>query len=489
MKVIKTTERGTLSKFEEEQCYNLLDCCITHEVDSVLESHMDEIARKTYNFSLRCQRPATLMMLRGVKVNPIKRQEMIEELQKELLSLETWLDEMAQAIWDKPLNARSPKQLIDFFYHRMKVKAVTKKDKQGEAKPTTDREALEKIIERSKITTPIVNTIFSIRDCSKTLGVLRSEIRKGRFHTSYNVAGTSTGRWSSKKDPFDTGSNSQNITKDIREIFIADPGYMLGACDLSQAESRAVAYLSQDEDYIKACESGDLHTYCCTLLWPQFPWSGILKQDKAKAEELYFRHFSRRDLSKRAGHLSNYYGQAVTLSQRLKLPLQLSKNFQRIYFSRFPKIPLWHKEVAQRIVRDRQITTVLGRRRHIYERLESDETLRAMIAFEPQSIIADIINEGICKVVEILDTKKNIFVNLQVHDCLVFHFPEGDFELAKEVQKTLEVPVEIYGRTMKIPTDLKVGYDWKNMVEIPYAKDLKRQTYNLLDLPIESQTR
>lgn len=484
MKIVHSADRQVLSKFEEEQCYNLLDCCITHEIDSILESHMDGIARKTYEFSLRCQRPATLMMLRGLRVDPIRRASMIEELEKEKLYLESWLDEMAQAVWDKGLNARSPKQLIEFFYKRLGVKEITKKDKQGEARPTTDREALEKIVERSKITTPIVNTIFAIRDCSKTLGILRAEIRQGRFYTSYNVAGTSTGRWSSKKDAFDTGSNSQNITKDIREIFIADPGFMLAACDLSQAESRAVAYLSQDEDYIKACESGDLHTYCCKLLWPELAWPQDPKKAKDLAEQLYFRHFSRRDLSKRAGHLSNYYGQAPTLSQRLKLPLQLSKNFQRIYFTRFPGIPRWHKEVAQRIVRDKQIITVLGRRRYIFERVDSDETLRAMIAFEPQSIIADIINEGICRVVEQMDSIRNIYVHLQVHDCLVFQFPEHEYELAKEVQKTLTVPVDIHGRTMIIPTDLKVGYDWKKMVEIPYAQDLKRPTYNLLDMKI-----
>lgn len=489
MKIIHTESRGALSKFEEEQCYNLLDCCITHEIDSILESHMDDVARKTYEFSLRCQRPATLMMLRGLKVDPIRRASMIQELEQEKNLLETWLYEMALAIWDKGLNARSPKQLIEFFYKRLGVKEVLKKNKNGEARPTTNREALEKIVERSKISTPIINTIYSIRDCSKTLGILRAEVRNGRFYTSYNVAGTSTGRWSSKKDAFDTGSNSQNITKDIREIFIADPGFMLAACDLSQAESRAVAYLSQDEDYIKACESGDLHTYCCKLLWPELKWTGNLKQDKAIAELLYFRHFSRRDLSKRAGHLSNYYGKARTLSERLKLPLRLAENFQRIYFSRFPGIPRWHKEVAQRIVRDKQITTALGRRRYIFERLDSDETLRAMIAYEPQSIIADVINQGICQVVETMDTIKNIYVHLQVHDCLVFQFPEHEYELAKEVQRTLTVPVDIYGRTMIIPTDLKVGYDWKNMVEIPYAKDLKRPTYNLLDLTIESQTR
>ena len=41
---------------------------------------------------------------------------------------------------------------------------------------------------------------------------------------SFNVAGASTGRWSSSENPMWTGTNGQNITDEMRRMFVADPG-------------------------------------------------------------------------------------------------------------------------------------------------------------------------------------------------------------------------------------------------------------------------
>jgi DNA polymerase I-like protein with 3'-5' exonuclease and polymerase domains len=48
------------------------------------------------------------------------------------------------------------------------------------------------------------------------------------MRTSYNIAGTRTGRLSSSFSEFGaSGTNFQNIEERLREIFVADPGHKL----------------------------------------------------------------------------------------------------------------------------------------------------------------------------------------------------------------------------------------------------------------------
>lgn len=53
-----------------------------------------------------------------------------------------------------------------------------------------------------------------------------------------------------------------------RELYIAKPGHKLVYFDLSQAELRMAAYLSNDTNYIRMCESGDVHTAIAQILFP-----------------------------------------------------------------------------------------------------------------------------------------------------------------------------------------------------------------------------
>jgi len=148
----------------------------------------------------------------------------------------------------------------------------------------------------------------------------------------YSAAGLlvhNTGRWSSSSSPFNTGTNLQNVTKDLRGIFVPDPGYVLFDADLEQAESRVVAYLSEDEGYIKACEEGDLHTTVVKMIWPHRDWTGDLQRDRAMAEEKYYRDFSYRDICKRAGHGANYGLTVDSLARHLRIHNGMRRCFRR----------------------------------------------------------------------------------------------------------------------------------------------------------------
>jgi hypothetical protein len=156
-----------------------------------------------------------------------------------------------------------------------------------------NREVLEKLCAYI-YARPFAQLALRFRDLDKKIQALNAQAESdGRMRSSYNVGATETGRWSSSKGAFGGGLNDQTWTKELRELFVADDGYELFQSDLEQAEARAVAYLAQDEKFIAACESGDLWTFACKLIWPGLDWSGKLgytedlAADKQVAEQKF----------------------------------------------------------------------------------------------------------------------------------------------------------------------------------------------------------
>ena len=381
--------------------YNGLDCLVTHKVWEELQTSRTEYSDISYNFVRAMQAPALEMMLRGIKIDLYERDKFVGRLQKQKDKVQKILNRIAFEVWRQELNPNSPAQLKKFFYDVMKIPEQYKW-KKGKKKITTDNEAMEKI-QAYYHARPIAKCIITIRDLVKKIGVLHTGVDSdGRMRTSYNVTGTETGRWSSSENAFRTGTNLQNITDLLRGMFVADDGMLMFYADLEQAESRLVAYLSGDEAYIEACESGDLHTTVCKMIWPELGWTGDLEYDKEHiAGQVFYKHFTYRDMAKRGGHGTNYYGTARTMAMHLKVEVKIMEEFQDKYFKAFPRIREWHNSVATQLQTQGYMDTPLGRRRHFFGRLDDDATLREAIAFVPQSTIGELLNLGLLAALEI----------------------------------------------------------------------------------------
>lgn len=470
------------------QVYNALDCAITIEVHHELLKLSTPELETSYRRTASLQAPAMCMSLRGVRIDGNACLTEIEKLQAQEDHLQTILDRLAIAVWGKPLNPRSTTQLPEFFYEVMQLPKQYKFDK-GVRKVSTDRTALENLSNYFHAR-PIINVILAMRDARKKLGVLRTPMDSdGRLRAAFNICGTETWRWSSSSNAFGTGTNLQNITGSLRSIFVSDPGWKLAYVDLEQAESRKVAYLSRDEQYITACESGDLHTTVCKLVWPTaLPWTGDDGRDKALADGTkFYRDYSYRDLAKRGGHGTNYYGKAATIAKHLKITERVAQEFQDAYFEAFPGIRRWHLEVAKELQTTGQLTTPFGRCRHFFGRLRDDATLREAIAFVPQSSIGDVLNEGLRRVWERFDLgtrsvhdyvrqadgswcmgesprsgeRDRIRMLAQIHDAFLFQYREEDErDIIPLVLDTMRVPVKVFDRWMVIPSEAQVGWNW-----------------------------
>lgn len=468
--------RSSIASLDEptvHQIYCGLDTCVTFEVfealGAILSSRQAEPSSEPewpllYSFERALQAPALDMMLRGFAIDGYERAKGIAQLSADVLVLEAQLNELAHVVWGKNLNPRSRKQLLEFFNTAMRL-PETWTSKKGERKLSMDREALEKL-DLYFHARPIVALVLETRTLAKQLNVLETEIsHDGRMRTSYNIGGTNTGRWSSSSDVNGTGTNLQNIDPKLRRMFIADEGWKLCGIDLEQAESREVGWLCgtlfNDWGYLDACEGGDLHTTTARLIWPSLGWTGSAKEDRKLADQIFYREFSYRDMSKRGGHATNYLGTPFTIARHLKVPTKLIEDFQLPYFTAFPGIPRWHQWTAERLQRGGVLTTPFGRSRQFFGRSDDDATLRKAIAFSPQSSTGDRLNLGLWRIWKYMP---EVQLLAQVHDAVYFQLPDRSpaYESAV-VQKALgliEIELQHAGRSFVIPGEAKVGYNW-----------------------------
>lgn len=467
MPIIKNTELQDIEKFSfdsRRQIYNAMDCCLTFEVFNAL-SEQNSNSNIIYNFERALQAPVFEMMQRGFRIDEYERQQGIKILEAQFLKLTNHLNEMALSFCGRAVSATSTPQLIKFLYGDLRLPKQWKTDKNGR-RLSVDRESLEKL-ENYFHALPIISTILAIRDTVKKLSVLRTEISSDhRMPTSYNIAGTETGRWSSSSDAFGQGTNLQNITALLRKMFISDRGMKLCGIDLEQAESREVGWqqgiLFNDWTYLDACYSGDLHTLTCKLIWDNLPWTGNPKEDRAIAEQIFYREYSYRDMSKRGGHGSNYYGKPFTMARHLKVPVSLMERFQSRYFSAFPGIPKWHRHVAEQLQQNQCLTTPFGRQRHFFGRQNDDATLREAIAFVPQSSTAERMNLGLYRVWKRLGSRIELLA--QVHDAIYFQFPEhlDEEEIISEALQAIDFRLKHNDHELIVPGEAKTGWNWGN---------------------------
>lgn len=468
MRAIRTDQMTQLnmplSETEKGWIYNGLDCCVTEEVMQVLEPQFSDQTRATYDFERALQGPVMEMRVRGILVDQEKRAQVIAHYAEQSKKIEAQLTEILKDGLGLELNWRSNQQLQHLFYDVLKLPPVKKRNSKGVYAPTVDRDALEKL-DAYFYAQPIISHLLGLRDINKKIGVLKTDIDSdGRMRTSYNIAGTTTGRFSSSLSDFGTGTNLQNIEDKLRSVFVSDPGYKFAYIDLEQAESRAVgAYewnLFHDGRYLDACESGDLHTSVCRLAWTTLPWSpdGNLRIDRDVAEQPFYRQHSYRHMAKVLGHGTNYNGKPFTMAKHTKLEQSLIASFQGKYFTAFPAHQKWHSETARLLLVDGYLDTLTHRRRWFFGRRDDDATIREAIAYGPQGSVGDILNKGMLEVWRL----GLVQLLLQIHDAILIQYPEHEEDkVLPIVLETIKQPIDLkHGRRLIIPSEAQVGWNW-----------------------------
>lgn len=493
--------------------YNGYDTMVTREVFDTIAPRLDNTTRRTYEFEMATQAPAMAMMRRGVLVDQAARFRALKELEKEfetsqgnvnaLIPEGKWTrtqivtakvipcSDGKQHKWPRgvedtpekccekcgtsrlthaPLNAMSPDQVSELFYEQFGYRQLY--NKKGNV--STDDDTLQKIARQHPEAAKLVDAILETRGINKQHGVMNSAVSAdSRMRSSFNVGAPETGRWSSSENAYHEGTNLQNITEKLRYIFIADPGLDLFYADLEQAESKCVAYLAGDQNYIDAHNNGDVHTYAARMIWPKLPWTGDLKKDKIIAEDLHpdwDPEHSYRYNAKRIQHGSNYGLTPFGLAMLAHIPVKAAEEAQAAYFQGFPMIPAWQRATIKELLDTHTITTPLGRRRQFFGRPWDKHVQRQAIAQVPQSMVADILNLALWRVWNELDTSpglppdprqpNGVWLLAQVHDAILGEVRHKDDATIQRVLDLMQIPVLVGGRVMTIGVDCKVGQNW-----------------------------
>ena len=467
-----------LSVNEAAWAYNGLDVCVTAEIYRELDDQIQTDSpnvKETYETAIAKLAPILEMSMRGTLISEEARLKTLDELSAVRAGAAKNFNKLMVGVFGSELNWRSPLQLKNLFYGMLQLKEVKKRNANGIYAATTGREALESFDKylHAKV---FARFILILRDLDKQISFLKTELdRDQRIRCNYNPAGTNTGRLSSSMNDYGSGTNLQNVNRKLRFPFIADPGMYLVNVDLEQADGRNVGAICWDlfydshgpefaGAYLDACEGGDLHTTVCKMVWPNDlngePWPEDESKWKSFCDSIIAHgQDSFRQLSKKGGHGTNYYGTPRTMGKHLHVPTKLIDGFQKNYFNTFKSIQLWHGHTIQQIRETGSITTLFGRRRMFFGRGDDASTHRKAIAYAPQSMTGEQIDRGLLRVWQLYP---EVQLLNQVHDSILFQIPrERAEELIPKVLAAMKVELTLKGgRKFSIPLDAAGGWNW-----------------------------
>ena len=202
-----------------------------------------------------------------------------------------------------------------------------------------------------------------------------------------------------------------------RDVFVAAPGNVLLAADMSQVDARVVAAHSGDPEYARLFDAGkDAHTEIAYLVWGR--------------SEVDANHKEYRDRVKAITHGTTYGMGIPKLSESTGIPEEEARRVVTTLREEFPGVEEWKREVRERAEAGEMLDNGFGR----LMRVNPDRAYTQAPALVGQGGARDVILEGI------LDMDESVQRSLRtmVHDEIVVECKREDAaEVAEEVVRAL----------------------------------------------------
>ncbi len=381
----------------------------------------------------------------GIMVDRNVLRDMSNQFAQDLASLEKDIQEEAGS----PFNIGSPKQVGQVLFDQMGLKG-------GKKTKTGDWSTNVSVLEELALTSPIVQKILDHRGLSKLKSTytdaLQDQIEKrtGRVHTSFSLAGTSTGRLASS-DP-----NLQNIPirseagRKIRTAFIAPEGKSLLAIDYSQVELRLVAAMADIPRLKQAFIDGhDIHAITASEVFG-VPLETMDRETRSKAKAINF------------GIIYGISGYG--LGRQLGIEPAEANEYIKLYFKRFPELANYMEETKAIAHEQGYVETLYGRRcwiRGIHDKNYSIRSgaERAAINAPIQGTAADIMKKAMIKIDRAIEAGEIAAkMLLQVHDELIFEVDDDKIE--SEAAKIKSIMENICDLDVPLIAEAGWGKNW-----------------------------
>jgi len=368
----------------------------------------------------------------GIKVDATQLRRASEDFAKRMGELEVEIHSLA----GYPFNIASPQQLGKVLFDELKL-ASGRKTKTGAY--GTDADVLEELASEHALPARVLDwrQLSKLKSTYADALVAQINPRTGRVHTSYSLAGASTGRLAS------TDPNLQNIPvrteegRKIRHAFIAEKGHVLLSADYSQIELRLAAHVADVAALKQAFAEGiDIHAATASEVFG-VPVKGMDPNLRRRAKAINF------------GIL---YGiSAFGLASQIDVPQAEAAQYIKAYFQRFPGIRDYMEETKAFAREHGYVETIFGRRCYLRGIKDANQSVRgfserAAINALLQGAAADIIKRVMRRIPPALE-KAGLSARmlLQVHDELVFEVAEKEVDetaaLVKRVMEGAAMPV------------------------------------------------
>lgn len=434
--------------------YNVKDTTGTFEAylgqrEDIFDRGIDKFF---YGYVMKLADPIVEMCSRGLPVDEQKRQEIQDSTVAEIEDVKKSLSQ--------ELNHRSFKQKQELFIGKGYKLPQKRCPKTKVYRDSVDELSMKKLRLKYPEDTDI-KALLRLAKLEKSLSSYINFDYDDDAHVRFSLIGTGTEtlRFSSGTDPWGKGFNAQTIPKKSKVLFKAPEGFVWMNVDLSQAESRYVAYATGDTTLIEMLENPDkdIHRFVAGNIFDIAP-------DEVS--------FEQRQLGKKSGHGANYSMAATTFMESCLKEMDLvisrkeASHILETYHKLFPGIRMGHGETRARIKELGYLENPFGYRRYFYGR-HDDNTFREAYAFEPQSTIPMITNHLMLHLLnQRTEGNLDFRLHLQVHDSLVLLCPKGkEFALMDECLNTdrWHPHIELKAGKLVIPTECETGPNLADM--------------------------
>ncbi|MBD3665583.1 DNA polymerase I [Sulfitobacter sp. TSTF-M16] len=382
----------------------------------------------------------------GIKVDRDTLSRMSNAFAQKMAGLEDELYELA----GRKFNVGSPAQVGEILFDEMGLEGG-KKGKTG--KYATGADVLEDLATEHELPARVLDWRQLSKLKSTYTDALQDHINPdtGRVHTSYSIAGASTGRLAS------TDPNLQNIPirteegRRIREAFIAEEGKTLVTLDYSQIELRILAHIADIPALKEAFARGDdIHAMTASEMF-DVPMDDMTPEIRRRAKAINF------------GVIYGISG--FGLARNLRIPRSEAQGFIDRYFERFPGIRTYMDDTKAFAKEHGFVQTLFGRKIHTpnigAKGPHAGFAARAAINAPIQGTAADVIRRAMIRMPEAISDLPAKML-LQVHDELLFEVDKGAeqdlIEAAREVMENANDPV--VRLDVKLTVDAGQGQNW-----------------------------
>jgi len=401
------------------------------------------------------------MEMNGVKVDQKVLNDLSNFLGKKLAVLEKEIYKLT----GEEFNINSPGQLSEVLFEKMKL--PTKGIKKGKTNYSTDAEQLEKLREEH----PVIKFIEEYRTFAKLKNTYADPLpeliqKDKRIHTSFNQMGAITGRLSSLEPNLQNIPKYGEVSKLIRQSFIADQGKVLVSADYSQIDLRVAAHLSEDPKMMQIFNDGkDIHK--STAAWVNgIELDEVTKEQRSEAKSLNF------------GVL---YGMGTYGFMRDSgVNQERAEFFIAQYMKTFSKLKEFIEKTKEDARKNGFVETEFGRRRYLPNINASNYMVRggaerAAINFPIQGLAADIMKLAMLDVDTLIESEQSLAYKAKRSEALSQAFSERITENKNKQQTNPKLELQIHD-------ELIIEVD-KDKAEA-FSKELKKVMENVYKLKV-----